>query len=158
MMNKKLLVPDSYVGKKNKTKDNVGFESAWVKSDERFLDPSKIKLSLKQRLPNPTGWRMLVVPYQGKQKTDGGIHIPDQIREKEALATSTGYVLKTGPGCYQDKNKFPEGPYCKEGDWVLIARYAGTRVKMDDFEVRILNDDEILGTVESPEDILGVYA
>ena len=45
MMNKKLLVPDSYVGKKNKTKDNVGFESAWVKSNERFLDPSKIKLS-----------------------------------------------------------------------------------------------------------------
>ena len=62
-------------------------------------------------------------------------------------------MLKTGPGCYKDKNKFPEGPYCKEGDWVLIARYAGTRVKMDDFEVRILNDDEILATISDPTDV-----
>ena len=154
MMNKKLLVPDSYVGTKNKKNVNKsGFESAWVKEEDRYLDPSKINLTLKEKLPNPTGWRMLVVPYQGKQRTDGGIHIPDQIREREALATSTGYVLKTGPNCYKDKNKFPEGPYCKEGDWVLIARYAGTRVKLEDFEVRILNDDEILATVADPADV-----
>jgi len=144
-MVKNLLVPDKYASKnKNTTNSNIGYESAWVKSDERFLDPDKINLSLKEKLPNPTGWRMLVVPYQGKQKTQGGIHIPDQIREKEALATSTGYVLKTGPGCYKDKTKFPEGPYCKEGDWVLIARYAGTR---------ILNDDEILATISDPTDV-----
>ena len=63
------------------------------------------------------------------------------------------YVLSTGPDCYQDKNKFPNGDYCKEGDWVLIARYAGTRVKLEDFEVRILNDDEILATVLEPSDV-----
>ena len=83
MMVKELVVPDKYVKEKKS-----GFKSAWVKEEDRYLDPTKINLTLKEKLPNPTGWRMLIVPYQGKQKTDGGIHIPDQIREREALATS----------------------------------------------------------------------
>ena len=62
-----------------------------------------------------------------------------------------------GPDAYADKDKFPHGPWCKKGDWVIIARYAGSRIKIEGGELRILNDDEILGTVESPEDILGVY-
>ena len=71
--------------KKEKTNNNAGFESAWVKSDERFLDPDKINLTLKQKLPNPTGWRMLVVPYQGKQKTDGGHSYPRSNQRKKKL-------------------------------------------------------------------------
>ena len=62
-----------------------------------------------------------------------------------------------GPDAYADKNKFPNGPWCKEGDWVVFARYAGSRVKIEGGEIRILNDDEILSTVKDPTDILTLY-
>ena len=151
---KKLFVPDKYADEKVKPiTDDVDYKSAFVKEEDRFLDPKKLNVDIKERLPKPTGWRLIVVPYQGKAKSDGGIFIPDKVREQEALATTVCYVLSTGPDCYQDKNKFPNGDYCKEGDWVLIARYAGTRVKLEDFEVRILNDDEILATVLEPSDV-----
>lgn len=154
MNKKKLFVPNKYSDQKVKPiKEDVGYESAWVKEEDRFLDPEKINADIKERLPKPTGWRLIVVPYQGKTRSDGGIFIPDIVREQEALATTVCYVLKIGPDCYNDKIKFPNGAYCKEGDWVLIARYAGTRVKLEDFEVRILNDDEILATVLEPSDI-----
>ena len=154
MTKKKLFVPDKFADAKIKPLNkNIAKDSAWVKEEDRFLDPEKINADIKQRLPNPTGWRLIVVPYQGKAKSDGGIFIPDAVREQEALATTVCYVLRTGPDCYTDKGKFPNGAYCKEGDWVLIARYAGTRVKLEDFEVRILNDDEILATVLEPSDV-----
>ena len=62
----------------------------------------------------------------------------------------------TGPHCY-DKEKFPEGPWCKKGDWVIFARYAGSRIQIDGGEVRMLNDDEVLATIDNPEDILHQY-
>ena len=62
-----------------------------------------------------------------------------------------------GPDAYSDKTKFPNGAWCKKGDWVVFARYAGSRVKIDGGEIRILNDDEILSTVEDPTDILTLY-
>ena len=65
-----------------------------------------------------------------------------------------GLVMAMGPQCYQDKDRFPEGPWCKEKDWVMFARYAGSRIKIEGGEMRLLNDDEVLATIESPEDIL----
>ena len=62
-----------------------------------------------------------------------------------------------GPDAYADKTKYPNGPWCKEGDWVVFARYAGSRVKIEGGEIRILNDDEILSTVKDPTDILTLY-
>jgi len=62
--------------------------------------------------------------------------------------------LKIGPDAYKDKEKFPEGPWCKKKDWVIFARYAGSRLPIDPGEVRILNDDEVLGTVADPEFML----
>ena len=78
-MAKTLYVPDHVA--RSKAKDPVSAESAYVEADQRVLDPSLIDKSLKERLPQPTGWRLLVMPYQGKAKTDGGILIPDQARE-----------------------------------------------------------------------------
>ena len=74
------------------------------------------------------------------------------------LAPVVGLVVKMGNLCYKDKEKFPDGPWCKEGQFVIYGRYAGARFKTKFGEHRILNDDEVLGTVSSPEDILGVYA
>lgn len=110
--------------------------------------------SLKERVPQPTGWRILVMPYMGKEKTDGGIIVPDSTREKESRATVVAYVLKVGPLAYKDRDKFGDGePWCKEGDWVCLGRYAGSRFNIEGGEVRIINDDEVIATIVDPDDI-----
>ena len=120
----------------------------------KVLNPENIGGSLLERMPNPTGWRLLILPYRGKGKTDGGIYLPDKVVEEQTVSTQVGYVLKVGALAYKDPEKFPVGPWCEQGDWVMFARYAGSRFKIDGGEVRILNDDEILAKIQEPEDIL----
>lgn len=110
--------------------------------------------SMKVRLPRPTGWRIVVLPYRGARKTKGGIELADQTIERQQLTTTCAYVLAIGPLAYRDTDKFPDGPWCKEGDWIIFGRYAGARMMIDGGEIRILNDDEILATIKDPEDIL----
>jgi chaperonin GroES len=109
------------------------------------------------KLPKPTGWRMLVLPFKMKEKTKGGILITDDVVERAQVASTCGLVLALGPDCYKDKERYPDGPWCKKGSWVIFARYAGSRIKIDGGEVRLLNDDEVLATVENPEDIFHDY-
>ena len=148
-MTKTLYVPDHVI---ESTKDAA---SAYINKSEKVLDPSLVSKNLKERLPQPTGWRLLVMPYMGKATTEGGIHIPDAIRDREALATVVAYVLKVGPLAYRDSAKFGEESqsWCKEGDWVCIGRYAGARFKIEGGEVRIINDDEVIATIQEPDDI-----
>ena len=110
--------------------------------------------SIKDELPQPSGWRLLVLPFTPKEKTKGGIIIAQESLEKLRIATNCGYVLKVGPLAYYDKEKFPTGPWCKKGDWVIFARYAGSRLPIEGGEVRLLNDDEVLGTIGDPESVL----
>tara|TARA_R100001015_G_C4536337_1_gene101406 strand:+ start:165 stop:605 length:441 start_codon:yes stop_codon:yes gene_type:complete len=127
---------------------------AYVNEKERVLDPTVLDKSLIERMPDPSGWRLLVLPYKGRGVTDGGIHLLDSTLDKENLATSVCYVLKVGPLAYQDETKFDGQPWCKKGDWVLIGRYAGARFALeDDHEVRIINDDEVIGVILNPDDI-----
>lgn len=133
-----------------------GMKDLYVPAEERVLDPSKADQSLLERMPNPTGWRMMILPYRGKGKTAGGIYLPDKVVEDGQIQTVVGYVMKQGALCYKDESKFPNGPWCKEGDWVIFARYAGSRFRIEGGEVRILNDDEILATINDPEDILSL--
>ena len=128
----------------------------WVDPKSRVLDPTLIDKSLKERIPSPTGWRIVVLPYKGKSKTSGGVYIPDQVIETNEISTTVGYVLKVGSLAYQDEKKFPTGSWCKEGDWIMFARYAGSRFKIEGGEVRILNDDEILATILDPEDVISI--
>jgi len=104
------------------------------------------------KTPKPTGWRILVLPFKQKEKTKGGVILSDVTVEKSQVASTCGLVLDMGPHCY-DKDRYPEGPWCKKGDWIIFARYAGSRIKIDGGEIRLLNDDEVLATVDSPEDI-----
>ena len=108
------------------------------------------------KLPNPTGWRMLILPFKMGEKTKGGVVLADETIERSQVASTCGLVLRMGPYCY-NKEKFPEGPWCKKGDWVIFARYAGSRIMIDGGEVRLLNDDEILATIDNPEDIFHQY-
>jgi len=158
-MSKTLYLPDHVAQKMNKEKEEAkssnSLNSAYVDANERVLDPSLLDKPLLERLPQPTGWRVLVMPYQGKAKTASGLYIPDEVRERESVATVVAYVMKLGPLAYKDPAKFgPDTePWCKEGQWVCIGRYSGSRFKIDGGEVRIINDDEVIATILEPDDV-----
>jgi len=124
------------------------------KYDKEPKEVEKDLTSETAKLPIPTGWRLLILPFKHKQKTKGGILITDNVLERAQVASTCGLVLSVGPHAYGDKERYPEGPWCKKGDWVIFARYAGSRIKIDGGEVRLLNDDEVLATVSDPEEIL----
>ena len=128
-------------------------ESAYVKEEDLVLDPTQLPEAAIERLPQPTGWRILLLPFRGMKKA-GSIFLPDQTIEREALATVCGYVLRVGSLAYKDDEKFGGVPWCKEKDWVIFGRYAGSRFKIEGGEVRILNDDEIIATISDPTDIV----
>ena len=115
------------------------------------VKPSKTE---EPKLPKPTGWRLLVLPFKMKEKTKGGLVLAETTLEKQQAASQVGLVMAMGPDCYKDKERYPDGPWCKVKDWVMFARYAGSRIKIDGGEMRLLNDDEVLATIDSPEDIL----
>ena len=127
------------------------------KSDLVGLKKSKQITKESTKLPQPTGWRILVLPFKMGEKTKGGILMGQDTLEKQQVASQCGNVLAMGPDCYRDKDRYTQGPWCKVGDWVMFARYAGSRIKIEGGEVRLLNDDEILATIKNPEDILHEY-
>ena len=131
---------------------NASETSSISKSEPKFALEQKYQAE-KNKLPVPTGWRILVLPFKGKKKTKGGILYSDEQIERQQLATVCGNVLAVGPQAYKGE-KYPEGPWCKVGDWVIFARYAGSRFKIEGGEVRLLNDDEIIATINDPEDIV----
>ena len=121
----------------------------------------KLKLALQEKykeetekLPKPTGWRIIVLPFRMDEKTKGGILMGQDTLDKQQVASQCGNVLAMGPQCYKDKERYPDGPWCKVDDWVIFARYAGSRIQIEGGEIRLLNEDEILATVKNPEDIL----
>lgn len=118
------------------------------------LNPEKLEGGILDRIPRPTGWRIAILPYRGSEKTKGGIVLAEETQKKTQLGTICGYVLRVGDLAYKDESKFPNGPWCVEGDWIIFGRYAGSRIQIDGGEIRILNDDEIIGVVNHPQDIL----
>ena len=131
------------------------------KEQSSILTPNNDLIGVKKsekkeepKLPKPTGWRMLVLPFKMKETTKGGLVLAETTLERQQVASQVGLVMAMGPQCYKDKERYPEGPWCKEKDWVMFARYAGSRIKIDGGEMRLLNDDEVLATIDSPEDIL----
>jgi len=128
-------------------------QSSILKPNNKLVGvkPSKTE---EPKLPRPTGWRMLVLPFKMKEKTKGGVILAEDTLERQQVASQVGLVMAMGPQCYKDKERYPEGPWCKEKDWIMFARYAGSRIKIEGGEMRLLNDDEVLATIDSPEDIL----
>ena len=128
-------------------------QSSILKPNNKLVGvkPSKTE---EPKLPRPTGWRLLVLPFKMKEKTKGGVILAEDTLERQQVASQVGLVMAMGPQCYKDKERYPEGPWCKEKDWVMFARYPGSRIKIEGGEMRLLNDDEVLATIDSPEDIL----
>ena len=119
--------------------------------DGKAVEKQKKEL---EKVPNPSGYRITLFPLKLDNKTKSGIHLTDETVQESQLTTNICKVLKVGPAAYKDKDKFPTGPWCKEDDWVLITRYAGSRIRIDGGELRIINDDEILAVIDDPRDIL----
>ena len=129
------------------------YDSGKKKGDAGTLIPDKLDSTLLDKLPEPTGWRIMILPYRGQGKTEGGIVLTNETVERQQVGSVLGYVLKVGPQAY-DGERFSSGPWCKPGDWVLIGRYAGSRIHIEGGEIKLLNDDEIIATVPDPEAIL----
>ena len=146
-MNKETLS----TSEKDVPKHRNALEDKYQVEEKEPLNPENIQ---KSQLPVPSGWRLLVLPFSPREKTKGGILIAQESLDKLRIATNCGYVLKMGPLAYHDQEKFPTGPWCKKGDWGIFARYAGSRLPIEGGEVRILNDDEVLGTIKDPEAVL----
>ena len=149
-MNKETLS----TSEKEVPKHKNALEEKYKEHEEKEpLNPDNIQDQISQ-LPMPSGWRLLVLPFTPREKTKGGILIAQESLDKLRVATNCGYVLKMGPLAYADREKFITGPWCKKGDWVIFARYAGSRLPIEGGEVRLLNDDEVLGTIKDPGSVL----
>ena len=134
-----------------------GITEAYVDLEDRVLDPTLIEQSILDRMPQPTGWRILVLPYGGKRQTKSGILLTQETVDRESLATVVAYVVKKGPLCFKDEARFGGEDWCEEKQWVLIGRYSGARFKLEDgAEVRIINDDEVIATILDPNDIVSL--
>tara|TARA_B100000586_G_scaffold270186_1_gene252463 strand:+ start:5198 stop:5572 length:375 start_codon:yes stop_codon:yes gene_type:complete len=105
------------------------------------------------QLPEPTGYRILVALPEVEEKTDAGIYITDERRQAETVASVVGFVMKVGPDAYRDPKRFPTGPWCKEGDWVVMRAYSGTRIRIHGKELRIINDDSVESVVQDPRGV-----
>ena len=103
-------------------------------------------------LPSPTGYKVLIAVAKVDDKK-GNILLPDAYKKLEDTAAIVGYVMALGPDAYLDSNKFPSGPFCSKGEWVMFKSYSGTRFKVGEQEFRLLNDDEISASVPNPAKI-----
>ena len=106
-----------------------------------------------KQVPDPSGYRILCAIPDLDDTYDSGIVKADITLHHEELLTTVLFVMKMGPDCYKDEKRFPSGPWCKEGDFVLVRPHAGTRLKIHGREFRIINDDSVEGVVEDPRGI-----
>jgi chaperonin GroES len=105
---------------------------------------------LKAKLPEPVGYKLLIAVPELSEKTEGGVYMPDSLKQAEETASIIGYVLKVGSVAYSDPARFPDGPWCKAGDFIIFRSYSGTRFKVMGKEFRIINDDTVEAVVEDP--------
>lgn len=105
------------------------------------------------QLPSPSGYRILCAIPEQEKETESGIIMADDYLRREELLTTVLFVVELGPDCYADKERFPTGPWCKQGDFILVRPNAGTRVVIHDREFRIINDDSVEAVVQDPRGI-----
>ena len=109
---------------------------------------------LASQLPKPTGYKLLIALPDPEEKTEGGIIKASQTLQAEEIGSIVGFVLEMGPDAYQSQERFPTGPYCKKGDWIMMRSYSGTRFKVHGKEFRLINDDSVEAVVEDPRAVV----
>jgi co-chaperonin GroES (HSP10) len=131
---------------------------ALVGVDGKVLNapPKEPEVPIEERakqLPDPSGYRILCAIPEIEKTTEGGIIKADITLQHEELLATVLYAVKLGPDCYKDQKRFPSGPWCKEGDFIVVRPNAGTRLEIHGREFRIINDDSVECTVEDPRGI-----
>jgi co-chaperonin GroES (HSP10) len=106
-----------------------------------------------KQLPEPSGYHILVALPEAEEKYDSGLIKADETRRFEEVLATVFFVVKMGPDCYKDTEKFPTGPWCKEGDFILARPNSGTRLKIHGREFRLINDDTVEAVVQDPRGI-----
>ena len=106
-----------------------------------------------KQLPKPQGYRILCAIPEAEKEFESGLIKADETVRVDELLTTVLFVVELGPDCYQDKSRFPNGPWCKQGDFILVRPNAGTRLVIHDREFRIINDDSVEAVVEDPRGI-----
>jgi co-chaperonin GroES (HSP10) len=102
------------------------------------------------KMPIPTGYKILITLPKIEDTTESGIILADTTKKSEEIASCLGFVLKLGDLAYKDEGKFPNGPWCEEGDFVIMRNYSGTRFAIDGQEFRLINDDQVEAVVDDP--------
>lgn len=115
-----------------------------------YTDKAEYGEEVMAKLPEPKGYRLLIAIPEVSKTTQGGVYIPDERRNAEETASLVGYVLRVGSEAYADEKRFPSGPWCKEGDFIIFRSYSGTRFKVNGQEFRLINDDTVEAVVEDP--------
>ena len=106
-----------------------------------------------KQLPRPSGYRILCAIPEVEKEFDNGLLKADITLHNEEVLTTVLFVVALGPDCYKDEKRFPSGPWCKEGDFVLIRPHAGSRLVIHGREFRLINDDSVEGVVDDPRGI-----
>lgn len=127
-------------------KDLVGADGKAIKSDVPEVKPQE----KSTQMPEVKGFRMLCAVPEVEEAYANGIIKSDKARDIEEHSTVVLFVLKMGDLCYKDKERFPTGPWCKEGDFIIARAYSGTRIKIHGREFRIINDDTVEAVVDDP--------
>ena len=117
------------------------------------IEATKEEAAKAKLLPEPKGYRILCAIPQVHEEYEGGLIKADETKKVEEQTTVVLFVIKMGDLCYADKERFPTGPWCKEGDFVLTRPYSGTRVVIHGREFRIINDDTVEAVVQDPRGI-----
>jgi co-chaperonin GroES (HSP10) len=121
--------------------------------NKKPLEPEVPIEERAKQLPDPSGYRILCAIPDIDKTTEGGIIKADITLQHEELLTTVLFVVKMGPDCFNDQSRFPSGPWCKEGDFILVRPHAGSRLKIHGREFRIINDDSVEGVVEDPRGV-----
>ena len=108
------------------------------------------------QMPDPKGYKLLIGLPEPEKASQGGILKAQETIAAEEVGSIVGFVIKLGPDAYTDKSRFPNGPYCKEGDFVIMRSYSGTRFKVHGKEFRLINDDSVEAVVEDPRGVMKV--
>lgn len=145
-----LIVPDTGLLVPSTIKRSVEPEQEAPEQEE---SQEEKRVRMASQLPKPTGYKILVALPEVSDTTEGGIYKPHEARALEEVATVCGYVLDLGSDAYSDEKRFPSGPYCEKGDWVVFRAFSGTRIKVHGQEFRLLNDDSIEAVVEDPQGV-----
>ena len=126
------------------------------KVESEKVETSNEKSRKAKQLPIPKGYKLLIALPEAEEKTTGGIIKAAQTKQVEEVGSICGFVLKMGKDCYNDKTRFPSGAFCKEGDWIIMRSYSGTRFLVHGKEFRLINDDSVEAVVEDPRGIVKV--